>query len=117
MTNFLRSLFAKKPLTKKLLAVEREFYQIMKLSYGIHFWINWYGAYEIAPRNVVFWICIETDLVKDSLSRNKDLETQLRSAFTKFQYPAHAIPFIYIGFESQETVNRESGGNWHHHFK
>ena len=37
MINFLRSLFAKKPLTKKLLVVEREFYQIMKLSYGIHF--------------------------------------------------------------------------------
>ena len=89
----------------------------MKLSYGIHFWIDWYGAYEIDPRNVVFWICVETDLLRASLSRNKDLEIQLRSAFTKFQYPAHAILFIYIGFESQETANRESGGNWYNCFK
>jgi len=117
MTNFLRNLFVKKPLTKNLLAVEREFYQIMKLSYGIHFWIYWYGAYEIDPRNVVLWVCVETELLKASLSRNKDLEIQLRSAFAKFQYPAHAIPFIYIGFESQETVNRESCGNLYHHFK
>lgn len=36
---------------------------------------------------------------------------------TSRHYPAESQRFIHIGFESQETVNRESKGNWYHHFK
>jgi len=35
----------------------------------------------------------------------------------KHNYPIYALQFVYIGFESQETVDRESNGNWYHHFK
>ena len=35
----------------------------------------------------------------------------------KHDYPADAQNNVHIGFESQETVDRESDGNWYLHFK
>ncbi|RZJ91407.1 MAG: hypothetical protein EOO20_05115 [Chryseobacterium sp.] len=81
------------------------------------FWIDWYGAYDIDPKNLVIWICVESDQAKSTFQSSPELMNKLREVLVKHNYPEQAIPFVYIGFESQETVDRDSGGNWYHHFK
>lgn len=41
----------------------------------------------------------------------------LRNILAVHEYPIEGRPFVHIGFESEETVARESGGNWYYHFK
>ena len=51
------------------------------------------------------------------LANDTLLNGQLRALLVKNDYPNEARQFVHIGFESQETVERESAGNWYHHFK
>ena len=81
------------------------------------FWINWYGAYDVDPQNLVIWICVQTDNTKFKLESNPELNTQLRDILSKYNYPVHARSAVHIGFESQETIDREANGNWYEHFK
>ena len=81
------------------------------------FWINYYGAYYIDPNNLVFWICVNSDEMKFILKSNNDLLNKLKQLFYKHNYPLESINYVYIGFESQETVDRESNGDWYVHFK
>lgn len=79
--------------------------------------VCWYGAYYIDPKHLVYWVCIQTDVMKKKLEANKVLIGELRSLLETHNYPQGARSSVFIGFESQETVDRESKGNWYHHFK
>jgi hypothetical protein len=81
------------------------------------FSIIWYGAYDIDPKYFVYWICVQTDLTKNELENNTQLKGKLRQLLEEYEYPAEAKELVHIGFESQESVDRESKGNWWHHFK
>lgn len=81
------------------------------------FWIDWYGAYEIDAKNLVIWICVETDATKLRLESDRELIIRLKELLTKYDYPEEARSSVHIGFESQETVDRESNGSWYEHFK
>jgi hypothetical protein len=102
---------------RKLLDTVDEMKSLIKFHSNAKFWVDWYGAYEIDPKHLVIWICVETDELKHSLSSNPELLESLKATLIKFDYPQEARPFVHIGFESQETVNRESGGSWYTHFK
>lgn len=80
-------------------------------------WVNVYGEYDIKPAYLVIWICVTSDGVKNALIANSPLMTKIKEIVVKNNYPENARDFIHIGFESQETVDRESKGDWFLHFK
>jgi len=104
-------------LKQKILDIKQDIEYIVSQYSSEKFWIDWYGAYDINPRFLVFWICIRTDHLKSKLISNGELMSNLRNLLEKHDYPAQARQFVSIGFESQETVDRESKGNWYYHFK
>lgn len=81
------------------------------------FWVTHYGANDIHPRHLVYWICVESDEEKKRLVDEKDLGKQLRALLVEHGYPIPGRHEVHIGFESKQTVDRESGGNWWHHWK
>jgi len=105
------------PLKQKIKHIEIDIKEIVSTFCIEKFSVLYYGSYEIDPKNLVFWVCIETDKMKTHLENNKDLNNKLRNSLVKNEYPSEAINNVYIGFESQETVDRESKGDWYLHFK
>jgi hypothetical protein len=81
------------------------------------FWVMHYGANDIHPKHLVYWICVQSDAEKKRLEEDVGLNRRLRSLLTEYQYPISGRDEVHIGFESQETVDRESRGNWWHHWK
>ncbi|MBD2327181.1 hypothetical protein [Alkalinema sp. FACHB-956] len=81
------------------------------------YWVDYYGANDIHPANLVFWICVQTDAEKQKLINDREFMQQLRSILDDYNYPIAGRNQVVIGFESQETVNRESAGNWWHHWR
>lgn len=117
MNSILKRFYSVKSTKRRILNILDDIRTIIKSVYGQKFWIDWYGAYEIDPRYLVIWICVESDNAKLKLESDKELSNRLREILVKHDYPREAISSVHIGFESQETVNRESNGDWHKHFK
>lgn len=80
-------------------------------------WMWHFGANDINPRNLVFVICVQSDTEKTRLEADADLRLRLRSLLDEFDYPEKGRAGVAFCVESQQTVDRESGGNWWHHFK
>ena len=80
-------------------------------------WVTHYGANDIHPRHLVFWICVESDAERDRLRSDAALMERIRNTLDVVDYPEEGKAGVHFGFESQETVDRESGGNWWHHWK
>jgi hypothetical protein len=80
-------------------------------------WVTHYGANDIHPKHLVYWICVQSDVEKKRLESDEGLYRSLRILLDEYQYPIEGRDAVHIGFESQETVDRESGGNWWHHWK
>lgn len=115
--NIFKSIFFSESLKGKIIRIENEIKQLVMLVCKEKFWIEKYGAYDIDPKNLVFWICVQTDKVKKELENNSNLENDIKFLLDKYNYPKSARKHLHIGFESQETVNRESQGDWYLHFK
>lgn len=113
---FLQKLFSNTTKTK-IQNIKQDTKALVAETCSENFWINWYGAYDVDPKYFVFWICIQSDTMKHKLESNKELMLRIRKLLEKYNYPIEARNSVHIGFESQETVDRESGGDWHIHFK
>lgn len=125
MINWLKSVFCNvenandsiakiKKMTKKIeKAIHSEAAEVANEKY----WVFHYGANDIHPRHLVYWICVNTDKEKERLSKNQELYKKLRNLLVVHKYPISGRDGVYIGFESQETVDREADGNWWQHWK
>ena len=97
---------SKNSLKRKIEIIEEEMKNLIAAGFDEKFFLFHYGAYEINPKHLVFWICIDTDRTKERLEGDKQLNSQLKNILVKNKYPKEAITNVYIGFESQETVDR-----------
>jgi hypothetical protein len=79
--------------------------------------MTWFGAYDINPKHLVYYICVETDRTRDELQKDSDLMHKLRTVLKEVNYPPEARDQVSIAFASQETVNRDFQGNWYYYFK
>ena len=114
MFDFFKS---KNSLKRKIKTIEQEIEKTVSMNFNGKFSILRYGAYEINPKYLVFWICVDTDEIKKKLENDKTLNNELKNILIKNEYPKDAINNVHIGFESQETVERESNGDWYMYFK
>jgi hypothetical protein len=110
-------LFQLSALPRKVRKIETGITAIVSVEATEPFWVTHYGAIDIDPRYLVYWICVHSDAERDRLAANHDLIAQLRELLTIYGYPAESRQHVHIGFESQETVNREAGGNWFYYWK
>lgn len=79
------------------------------------FWITHYGAFDIDPKYLVYKIVVQTDDERGRLLRDEDLKIRLRQLLDDNDYPQKARGNVSFGFDSDESINRDSGGNaWHH---
>lgn len=72
---------------------------------------------DLTSRKHVFCIIVSTDDEKHFLKKNKNLNNMLNHLLCETNAEnsgKHKIDFL---FESQETIDRESNGNWFEHFK
>lgn len=115
--NIIKFLYPKNSLKRKILDIKDEMKTIIRPICNESFWIDWHGAYDINPKSLVFLICVNSDKEKIRLKSNQDLMEQLKNLLIKYNYPESARGSIIIDVESQETVDRESDGNWYIHLK
>lgn len=75
-----------------------------------------YGANDIHPGHLAFWICVKSDAGCDRLNPDSRIMERLRNILIEVDYPEEGRSHVYIGFEYRETVDRDSGGNWWRHW-
>lgn len=115
--NILKFFYKKKSIKRKIFDIKDDIMRAISAVCEEKHSIYWYGSYDIDPKNLAFWICVNSDEMKNKLEQNKELKKQLKNLLIKYEYPQEAINDVFIGFESQETVDRESNGDWYLHFK
>jgi hypothetical protein len=106
-----------RPIEKVTALIELAISDEMAKHTNEKFWVTHYGANHIHPKHLVYWIVVHSDLEKGRLEADTALMQVLRSLLEKYDYPIQGRNGVHIGFESQETVNRESGGNFYYHWK
>jgi hypothetical protein len=76
--------------------------------------VFWGGAYHRSKVSV-FVIAVQTDRERDRLRADQQLSEQFKQALVRVDWPEAARPHVEFEIESEETVKRESGGNWWAH--
>lgn len=104
-------------LKKTVEAIERDLTATARSVAREELGVTYYGAFDIHPRYLVYWICVKTDAEKQRLEADEGLMRKLRDVLVRYDYPPEGRESVLIGFESQETVDRESGGDWYQHWK
>jgi len=71
----------------------------------------------IDPKHRVFVVGVQTDMQKDRMRPNRALMWRTRELLRRWRWPEAARPDVVFDIESQESVVRESNGNWWHRYK
>jgi len=70
------------------------------------------GMSSIDPRYFCVLIDVDTDSEKRQLLDDKDFDGKIRKIALDAGYPELSIPLFSVSIESQQTVDRDWGGNW-----
>ena len=70
-----------------------------------------FGATDINPRHLAFWIISQTDKERERMRSTPKLVATFRQELLASGYPSDAVPQVGFEFESRETVDREYDGN------
>jgi hypothetical protein len=98
----LRSWLAARRARHEIEAMARHYCASAKVSYRR-------GA---IPWHLSFLIATSTDKERDALRSEPNLYQQFCDGLDHAGFPADAIPSVGFRIESQETVERDYGGNW-----
>ncbi len=110
-------LFPANTLKGKIIRIEHDIKEIV-LKRGVgDFWLWRFGVYNINPKHLAIWVCVKDDITKENLKSDIELIPNIKNLFYKHGYPSEAVEEVYVGIESQETVDRQSKGNWYLHLK
>ena len=102
-------------LEDKINAIEAEMERIVGNLTNESVWAAHYGAFDIDPKHLVYKICLKSDAERIRLANDVNLKKQLRDLLDTHDYPEQARSKVYIDFESEEAIDRDSGGNpWRH---
>lgn len=71
-----------------------------------------FGAYDIHPRHLAFWLTFDRDGARDAFLADAALIGEMRAKLLDLGYPAEGVPHAGITAESQETVDRDFEGSW-----
>ncbi len=115
--SILKFLYPKNNIKRKILHIKDEMKKEVSKICSEKIRVDYFGAYDINPQNLAFWICIETDKEKEKLKNDNLLINTLKNLLIKYDYPEKAIEQVSIDFQSQETVDREYAGNWYYFYK
>ncbi|HEV8507814.1 MAG TPA: hypothetical protein VGQ53_20550 [Chitinophagaceae bacterium] len=88
---------------RKILDIKIGIENLIQTVCSEKFFVDWYGAYDINPKHLVYWVCVESDKIKNQLSQDAELMFALRELSDKHQYPSESQRSVHIGFESQEN--------------
>jgi len=76
-----------------------------------------FGAVDIHPKHLAYWITTDTDAQRDRLAADTGMQDEFRRILMRVGYPAEAILDVGFAFQSEETVQRDYGGNWYYAVK
>ena len=115
--NILKFFYPKDSLKRAILNIKEDIKKDVSEVCSETIRIDSFGAYEIDPKKLVFFVCVKSDQMKMKSKEDKILNEKLRELFIKYKYPKNAIEYVPINFESQETVDRDYEGNWYYYYK
>jgi hypothetical protein len=79
-----------------------------------------YGASAVHPKHLVTWYIFATDAELRQARENglgSRLDELTRAELAARGYPAEGVPLMMVSLESDETIRRESGGDYWQFFK
>jgi hypothetical protein len=72
-----------------------------------------FGAIDLFPGSLAFWVRVPTDAERDGLLKDQTaFDRWMVAILLESGYPEDSVGRVAFTAESDETVNREHGGNW-----
>ena len=71
---------------------------------GYEVTVNWFGAYDVDPRQLVFWLWAASDEEKKQIERDEEFWVKLRSFLVQYRYPEEGRAGVFFGVESKEAL-------------
>ncbi|HBH53281.1 MAG TPA: hypothetical protein DDY91_15450 [Planctomycetaceae bacterium] len=97
--------------------IEEEIQRVLASQMAEPFWVTHYGANDIHHRHLVYWIVVRTDQEMARLDQDAELMKLLRGLLVASDYPVEGRDGVPIGFESHETVDRVTNGDFSMYWK
>jgi hypothetical protein len=97
----------------KIIRSRRAIRRLLKASYpNVKVWSL--GASHIDPKHFCICIDVESDMDRDTLIKDAEMERQMRASVLQTGYPSESVPILPFSIQSMETINRDFGGSsWH----